>query len=663
MILPQQAAHIWTARSWHSLAEITDEVLKTPPRLWPSPLEPLPGAGKLRIPAERPLNLADRVAAAVEGIDLSTERDMITDHALLVVWGLYAQHLGLLEKLDGVPVAQQSREHTPQTKIIEFLVGILAGIEYLQDLNKGSHPIVHDLAVVEAWARQAFAHYSGVSRTLEAADPETVEATVCILKEIAHPFIQNEVMTLLRQALPLVVDVDLTGRRVSPTSTTYPEADFGWMDGEVAKGYQAAITSLVGWQYGRLLLTAQRYPGRQQSAESLQAAVGAAEDVLKVRPRRRVELVQARREQLAAGMTALRQREADQMQRRAEAEARRQEEVAREATLVADLTRLEAEYQAQGREERPHSKLAKARRRLETCRKRQRRAERDRDRADRQVGRLNVRAQVLSERVPQLDERIAQLAADNAANPNPVPIILRIDAGFSTAENVTWLIEMGYIVYTKVHNEQTNTKLRRGLTENATWSRVGKNAWATYLDTHTLSDCPYPVDLMLVHYRIPDGDRYTTLVAYNGDHPRRELKDWFRFYNCRQTIEAGIKEGKGVFPMRRPLVRSPAGLQLQEQFSLFAANFVRWAAVWVKRMVRQANRTLTKALNEVKTMVRVAAHTSARIVHNALGQVLIFDQDGPYAGSIILLSGEMTYQLALPLFNVCDLSPTRRNRL
>ena len=662
MILPQQVARMGAVGSWPNPAEITDDILKLP-RLWSNLLDPLPGVGEVRIPAELPLTLADRVARVVEEIDLSAERDMTTDHALLVVWGLYAQHLGLLEKLDGLPMAQQSRKHTPQTKIIEFLVGILAGIEYLQDLNKGDHPIVHDLAVVEAWLRQAFAHYSGVSRTLEAAGPETVEATARILEEIAHPFIQNEVVTLLRQARPLVVDVDLTGRQVSPTSTTYPEADFGWMDDEIGKGYQAAITSLVGGQYGRLLLTAQRYPGRQQSAESLQAAVGAAEDVLKVRPKRRGELVQARREQLAAEMSTLRRREATQMQRRAEAEARRQEEAAREAPLAADLTRLEAEYQAQGREERPHSKLAKARRRLEACRKRQRRAERDRDRADRQVGRLNVRAQVLSEQVTRLDEYIGQLVADNAANPNPVPIVLRIDAGFSTAENVTWLIEMGYIVYTKVHNEQTTVKLRRGLAKNATWSRVGKNAWATYLDTHTLAGCPYPVDLMLVHYRIPGGDRYTTLGAYNGDRPRRNLKDWFQFYNCRQTIEAGIKEGKGVFPMRRPLVRSWAGLQLQEQFSLFAANFVRWAALWIKQMVRQANRTLTDALTEVKTMVRVAAHTRARIVHNALAQVLIFDQDGPYAGSIILLSGEMTYQLALPLFNVCDLSPNRRNRL
>ena len=104
-------------------------------------------------------------------------------------------------------------------------------------------------------------------------------------------------------------------------------------------------------------------------------------------------------------------------------------------------------------------------------------------------------------------------------------------------------------------------------------------------------------------------------------------------------------------------------MQLQEQFCLFAANFVRWAAVWIKQMIRQANRTLANALTEVKTMVRVVAHTGARIVRNSLGQVLIFDQDGPYDGSIILLSGDIAFQLALPLFNICDSSPTERNHL
>ena len=42
----------------------------------------------------------------------------------------------------------------------------------------------------------------------------------------------------------LVYDGDLTGRPVSPTSTTYPGAAYGHMDDAVQLGYQAAVVSL-----------------------------------------------------------------------------------------------------------------------------------------------------------------------------------------------------------------------------------------------------------------------------------------------------------------------------------------------------------------------------------------------------------------------------------
>ena len=68
---------------------------------------------------------------------------------------------------------------------------------------------------------------------------------------------------------------------------------------------------------------------------------------------------------------------------------------------------------------------------------------------------------------------------------------------------------------------------------------------------------------------------YTTLLYYDDRPPPEQLKDWFDGYNARQTIEAGIKEGEGVFPRRHPWVHSPIGLQLQEQFSLFALSPIK----------------------------------------------------------------------------------------
>jgi len=87
---------------------------------------------------------------------------------------------------------------------------------------------------------------------------------------------------------------------------------------------------------------------------------------------------------------------------------------------------------------------------------------------------------------------------------------------------------------------------------------------------------------------------------------------------------------------------------LQEQFSLFAANFVRWTAQWAQQLVRQANQALKDALTEVKTLVHDVTHCRARLVHNALGRVLCFDEHGPYAGAILLLSGQVAIQHVLP---------------
>jgi hypothetical protein len=130
---------------------------------------------------------------------------------------------------------------------------------------------------------------------LDVADEETLDEVIEVLREVSKPFIQDAVMETIRKTGLLVVDVDLTGRPVSPTSSDFPEADFGWLDDAVKKGYQAAVSSLVCERWDRLLLDLERYPGRTSSAECLQAAVEEVEQVLQLRPRRRVELLDEQR--------------------------------------------------------------------------------------------------------------------------------------------------------------------------------------------------------------------------------------------------------------------------------------------------------------------------------------------------------------------------------
>jgi hypothetical protein len=578
--------------------------------------------------------------------------DQMTDHGLLVALGRFAADLGVLSKLDAVRIPQQQgAAHTPQEKLVEFLVGILAGIGYLQELNEGDHPLVHDEAVAAAWGQERFAHYSGVSRTLAAADERTLAELITVLRRIGQPFIEQAVLMEMKRQGFLVADVDLAGRPVSPTSSDYPESSFGHMDDAIQKGYQLALASLVSQQWRRLLVAGQRYTGRTLSAQCLQTAVMELEAVLGVRPQRRVGLVRQRYQALVAAvekgyerLTRLREQERQLWQQMSQT----QQEVVAYQAEVEQLTTL---YHEQGREEKPHSQLAKRRRKFAAVQKRSQRRARQLRPIQRQIERQRQEITQQEEALLSLADWLAHLETDNDTNPNPVPIVLRIDAGFSTGPNLTWLIEMGYIVLTKAYSGNTATALRQQLPAPPDWTRVGHNAWAVDRGDYYQNDCPYPLQAMLVQYRLPDKNLYTTLFYYGESRPAT-LKAWFASYNGRQTIEAGIKEGKGVFTLKRHLVRSPLGMQIQEQLALFAANFVRWAAHWLDKQLVQTNQCFRQALTQVKTLVHTAAHASARWVGNAYGETLIFAANGPFADTIISLTGRPVFQLVLPLFNL-----------
>ena len=74
-----------------------------------------------------------------------------TEHALLVLLGQYAQHLGLIQALMAVPLHQKTYSHRPQTKILEFLVAILAGLPHLEDISRDGRPLDQDQTVATAW--------------------------------------------------------------------------------------------------------------------------------------------------------------------------------------------------------------------------------------------------------------------------------------------------------------------------------------------------------------------------------------------------------------------------------------------------------------------------------------------------------------------------------
>jgi hypothetical protein len=127
-------------------------------------------------------------------------------------------------------------------------------------------------------------------------------------------------------------------------------------------------------------------------------------------------------------------------------------------------------------------------------------------------------------------------------------------------------------------------------------------------------------------------------------NPGKEAKP-----NARQTIEAGIKEGKGTFAMRYLKVRSKPALYLQEQFGRFAANFVRFAAEWVAQQCPQVPSGWEHpAQPKVKQQVKVGAHTSAWVTWQKKGCLVRFTDHSVFAGRSLQVSKPVAIQLALP---------------
>lgn len=580
----------------------------------------------------------------------------LTSHAMLVPWGLFAQQIGLIERLREAPVAQRTRDHTPQDKVIEFFVATLSGCPYLQDISQGAHPLDQDQVVAQAWGQERWADYSGVSRTLAACSSDTVAALEAALIDVSRPFLEQEVLLVLRQQGVLLYDGDLTGRPVSNSSRSYPEAAFGWMDDEVRLGYQAVLVSMDSPTYGRLWLSVQQHPGDTVACTQALALVQAAEARTGVRPRRRTELLAQR---IAAQESLLQTATTQQADAEAQISPAQQKLLSAEAECQAwreQVMALEVVYVSEGREERPHSTLAQARHKLAICERRRSRREQALAQARRRLERAQQRSVLLQHDLQALRQRLVQFEEDNRRNGSPIRAIFRLDAGFGSGANVTLLIEMGYDVYTKAHNAQTTRALRRRVSASTVWTRVGKNAEMVTWEGLTMPNCPYPLDMGLERFRTGDDWHYAVLLHYGTDPVTHAPVQWFSSYNGRQTIEAGIKESKGVLHLHHFKVRSAAGLAIQALFTAFAANFIRWAAEWLQRSSLK-NTSMERLQTGVKSSVRIVANTSAWVFWQAQGCLLRFTALSPFAGTEWRIGGGSLLQLPLPLFRSCSFAP------
>jgi len=530
-----------------------------------------------------------------------------TQHALLVPWGHFAREIGLLSGIEAIKLSQKVYEHTPQAKVIEFLVAILSGAKYLQDISLAAHPLDKDLAVAAAWGQAGWADYTGVSRTLSALRWAEAHEIVSVLERVSQPFLDRELSVMRSQGDRLQYDGDLTGLPVSNTSRTYPNAAYGYMGDEIRLGYQAGVVSLQSPTYGRLWLSVEHHAGDTVSCTQAEAMVLAAEKRSGQRPRRRTDLLQKRIEAFVQSREPAEKRLASQRAALAAAQSAKQETVTqlREATNPKRIGVLERR-----------------------CVRREKAVQI----AMNKLGKTQAWLSGHLEQEKALRKRLEQFKQENAENPQPLEACFRLDAGFGTYDNIALLIEMGYEVYVKLHNHKIVQMLKKKVTNESAWVRVGNNAEIVAWAGLQLQHCPYPLDIALERFYTGQTQKHSALAHFGETAVTTDLPAWFDQYNARQTIEAGIKEAKQVFYLHRLKVRSEPAIYLQEAMTIFAANFIRWATVWIDQHVEQNENTLPVGKMGIKKQVQVAAHTSAKVIHNSEGMLLKFSPVSAFAG-------------------------------
>lgn len=574
-----------------------------------------------------------------------------TQHAMLIVWGHFAHSIGLTDRLQGLPICQKTVTYAPTAKLTEFLIGLLAGNEYLTDLSEAASPLVKDLEVAAAWQLPSLAAACSVSRTLKACDDRTVTALQNALEAVSQPFLQRALGDLRERGEVLILDADLTGLPVSSTSRTYPGAAFGYMDGKVRLGYQLAQICLHTHLFGRQWLSARHHPGNTVSCQCLLELLADAERRLGCHPKRRPELVTQR---IAACEQMIGPVEAKAVQRETAVAA----QLERVASLRERLAQAQAGIEAlqaaplSSRQNGPYSTLSRLQKQMAGWQGKLRRAEARLARLRKVAQECRQKVGRQQEECERLKARWQQLCAENFRQPDAPRCKIRIDAGFCNGQTLTELIELGYEVETKSANDALVRALRKRADSGASWTRVGDNAEMVAWTGHHIRNCPYPLTVGLERFHTPKEVLHAVLIR-SQDGPEvgcPDLQEWFHTYNGRQTIEAGNKEEKGTFKVQHLMSRSASGIRIQCLLTVFAANFVRWADEWVRPRVEQTSTRFEGVLSSPKRLVRVAAN-SPGIVDRTSGELRVrFGDLSSFAGVVICLSAVPTVQLRLPLF-------------
>lgn len=128
----------------------------------------------------------------------------------LCAFGHYLTQNNVLKPLERVQVPQKTVKHSPKEKLIDALIGIMAGCKALYEMNVRVRP---DLPLQKAFGRERCADQSTIQETLNAFDGGTVARLREALETIHR--CHSRIFSHDFERKMLVVEVDLSGLTAS----------------------------------------------------------------------------------------------------------------------------------------------------------------------------------------------------------------------------------------------------------------------------------------------------------------------------------------------------------------------------------------------------------------------------------------------------------------
>jgi hypothetical protein len=193
-----------------------------------------------------------------------------TAYGPLCILGHYLTQKKVLQPLEQIHIPQKTIKHSPTQKLLDALVGILAGCSALYQLNVKVRP---DRPLQQAFGRERCADQSAVSATLNAFTKETVTQLRQAVETIHRR--QGRIFTHDYEQEFLILEVDLTGLVASKNAEGSTKGYFPRKRNR--RGRQ--LVQVTTPQYGEVLFE-KLYPGNTSSREVLKETLTEVERIL-----------------------------------------------------------------------------------------------------------------------------------------------------------------------------------------------------------------------------------------------------------------------------------------------------------------------------------------------------------------------------------------------